>query len=155
MRFDKSILHLPWYKLYLSYLQRATTKKVVTSHSRFLWHLFFLLAPLCSNYCEHSAMGQWWSSGHCGEGALMCRSLADVKWNNPTHAVTAFLIVIIIPLTYSIAYGLIAGIGCYGIMEGTFFLLSFVGISKPVYDEFPVWTRTRLFPSRSLTKTNH
>ena len=29
MRFDKSILHLPWYKLYLSYLQRATTKKVV------------------------------------------------------------------------------------------------------------------------------
>ena len=67
----------------------------------------------------------------------MCRSLADVKWNNPTHAVTAFLIVIIIPLTYSIAYGLIAGIGCYGIMEGTFFLLSFVGISKPVYDEVP------------------
>jgi hypothetical protein len=29
MRFDKSILHLPWYKLYLSYLQRAMTKKVV------------------------------------------------------------------------------------------------------------------------------
>ena len=29
MRFDESILHLPWYKLYLSYLQRATTKKVV------------------------------------------------------------------------------------------------------------------------------
>ena len=31
MRFDKSILHLPWYKLYLSYLQRATTKKVVAT----------------------------------------------------------------------------------------------------------------------------
>ena len=31
MRFDKSILHLPWYKLYLSYLQRAMTKKVVAN----------------------------------------------------------------------------------------------------------------------------
>ena len=31
MRFDKSDLHLPcWYKLYLSYLQRATTKKVIS-----------------------------------------------------------------------------------------------------------------------------
>ena len=30
MRFDKSILHLPWYKSYLSYLQQAMTKKVIT-----------------------------------------------------------------------------------------------------------------------------
>jgi hypothetical protein len=28
MRFDKSILHLPWYKLYLSYVQRATTRRL-------------------------------------------------------------------------------------------------------------------------------
>jgi hypothetical protein len=39
----------------------------------------------------------------------------------------------IMPLTYSIAYGLIAGIVSYMIMEGTFYLLTFVGIAKPEY----------------------
>jgi hypothetical protein len=39
------------------------------------------------------------------------------------------------PLTYSIAYGLIAGIVSYAIMEGTFLLLSYVGIPKPVWEE--------------------
>lgn len=68
-------------------------------------------------------------------GALMCRSLSKVKWHDPTHAITAFLVVMVMPLTYSIAYGLIAGIGCFVIMEGTFFLLSFVGIEKPVWEE--------------------
>ena len=43
MRFDKSILHLPWYKLYLSYLQRATTKKVV-ARGAFGFGLDLLLA---------------------------------------------------------------------------------------------------------------
>jgi xanthine/uracil/vitamin C permease (AzgA family) len=37
------------------------------------------------------------------------------------------------PLTYSIAYGLIAGIGCWTIMQTVFLLLSFVGIEKPVF----------------------
>jgi adenine/guanine/hypoxanthine permease len=68
-------------------------------------------------------------------GALMCRSLKDIKWYNPTHAITAFLTVIVMPLTYSIAYGLIAGIGTFVVMEGTFLLLSFVGIPKPVYED--------------------
>ena len=47
---------------------------------------------------------------------------------------TAFLTVILMPLTYSIAYGLIAGIGCYIIMMGTFRLLELVGIQAPVFD---------------------
>jgi adenine/guanine/hypoxanthine permease len=66
-------------------------------------------------------------------GAIMCRSLKDIKWYNLSHAVTAFLTVIIMPLTYSIAYGLIAGIGCFVVLEGTFWLLSLVGIEKPVF----------------------
>jgi AGZA family xanthine/uracil permease-like MFS transporter len=66
-------------------------------------------------------------------GALMCRSLGSVKWWDITHAITAFLTVIVMPLTYSIAYGLIAGIGAYMFMHGTFWLLSFVGIEKPVF----------------------
>lgn len=47
---------------------------------------------------------------------------------------TAFLTIILMPLTYSIAYGLIAGIVCYVIMTGTFRLLEFVGIKTPVFE---------------------
>jgi len=64
----------------------------------------------------------------------MCRSLGDIKWYDPTHAMTAFLTVILMPLTYSIAYGLIAGICCYALMTGTFRLLEFVGIQRPVFE---------------------
>ena len=64
----------------------------------------------------------------------MCRSLAKVKWNNLSHALSAFLTVMIMPLTYSIAYGLIAGICSFIITEGTFLALSYVGIPKPVFD---------------------
>jgi AGZA family xanthine/uracil permease-like MFS transporter len=70
-------------------------------------------------------------------GALMCRSLGEIKWYNITHATTAFLTVIIMPLTYSIAYGLIAGIGTYIIMEGTFKLLALAGIAEPTFEPFP------------------
>ena len=35
-------------------------------------------------------------------GALMTRSLRDVQWNDPAHAISAFLTFIIMPLTYSI-----------------------------------------------------
>jgi adenine/guanine/hypoxanthine permease len=68
-------------------------------------------------------------------GSIMCRSLKEIKWHNPTHAITAFLTVIVMPLTYSIAYGLIAGIGTYVVAEGVFLLLSFLGIPKPEYEE--------------------
>jgi adenine/guanine/hypoxanthine permease len=67
-------------------------------------------------------------------GALMSRSLAEIKWYNITHAATAFLTVTVMPLTYSIAYGLIAGIGCYVIMTATFKLLALVGIAEPNFE---------------------
>lgn len=37
----------------------------------------------------------------------------------------------VMPLTYSIAYGLIAGIASYLVMEGAFRILSFVGLEVP------------------------
>mmetsp|Transcript_27670 Transcript_27670/g.42578 ORF Transcript_27670/g.42578 Transcript_27670/m.42578 type:complete len:543 (+) Transcript_27670:98-1726(+) len=67
-------------------------------------------------------------------GSLMARSLAKVQWHNISHAITAFVTLMLMPLTYSIAYGLIAGIGAFIFLEGTFFLLSLVGIEKPTYD---------------------
>jgi xanthine/uracil/vitamin C permease (AzgA family) len=72
-------------------------------------------------------------------GSIMARSLVNVKWYNPTHALSAFLTVIVMPLTYSIAYGLIAGIGTYFASWIVFKLLSFVGIPMPVWtiDDLP------------------
>jgi AGZA family xanthine/uracil permease-like MFS transporter len=72
-------------------------------------------------------------------GSIMARSLMHVKWYDPTHAISAFLTVIVMPLTYSIAYGLIAGIGAYFISWTVFTVLSFVGIPKPVWtmDDLP------------------
>lgn len=68
-------------------------------------------------------------------GALMARSLGQIKWHIPSHAISAFLTVIMMPLTYSIAYGLIAGIAVFILMEGVMLILSFLGIKKPVYEE--------------------
>ena len=96
-------------------------------------------------------------------GSIMSKSLKEVKWyvvyiacvsiptycalisvlcfclgnrHNPTHAISAFLTVMIMPLTYSIAYGLVSGIMVFVIMEGTFYLLEKAfGIPRPNYDD--------------------
>jgi len=68
-------------------------------------------------------------------GALMARSLTKLNFNRVSHAVSGFLTVIVMPLTYSIAYGLIAGIGTYMVMEGVFWILSFVGLELPGDEE--------------------
>jgi len=65
-------------------------------------------------------------------GALMAKSLKDIKWHDPAHAFTAFVTVLMMPLTYSIAYGLIAGIGAWIVFQGTFFIVEKVfGVSNP------------------------
>jgi AGZA family xanthine/uracil permease-like MFS transporter len=68
-------------------------------------------------------------------GALMAKSLANLNWNKVSHAVSGFLTVMVMPLTYSIAYGLLAGIGAYVVMESTFWMLSLIGIKLPVDEE--------------------
>lgn len=67
-------------------------------------------------------------------GALMARSLAKVKWYDVTHASTAFVTVMIMPLTYSIAYGLIAGLLVWTVMQSVFKILSFAGIEPPSFE---------------------
>jgi AGZA family xanthine/uracil permease-like MFS transporter len=46
-------------------------------------------------------------------GALMMVALAEVEWADPVAAIPAFLVLITIPLTYSIANGLAFGITSY------------------------------------------
>ncbi len=50
-------------------------------------------------------------------GALMMGALADVDWGDPGNAIPAFLTVILIPLTYSIANGLAFGITSYAVLK--------------------------------------
>ena len=65
-------------------------------------------------------------------GGLMARSLAKVHWENPVHACVAFITVMMMPLTYSIAYGLIAGIGSWIAVQLVFFPLEyFFNIPNP------------------------
>eukprot|EP00617_Octactis_speculum_P016619 CAMPEP_0185745944 /NCGR_PEP_ID=MMETSP1174-20130828/4331_1 /TAXON_ID=35687 /ORGANISM="Dictyocha speculum, Strain CCMP1381" /LENGTH=549 /DNA_ID=CAMNT_0028420245 /DNA_START=24 /DNA_END=1673 /DNA_ORIENTATION=- len=46
-------------------------------------------------------------------GAMMMRGLVDIDWDDYGSAIPAFLTIILMPLTYSIAYGMIAGIGSW------------------------------------------
>mmetsp|Transcript_197 Transcript_197/g.352 ORF Transcript_197/g.352 Transcript_197/m.352 type:complete len:578 (+) Transcript_197:162-1895(+) len=64
-------------------------------------------------------------------GSMMARSLKDVKWHDITHAATAFVTVIIMPLTYSIAYGLIAGICMWIVLQSVFWFLGLFGVPHP------------------------
>jgi AGZA family xanthine/uracil permease-like MFS transporter len=59
-------------------------------------------------------------------GTLMARSLVHVHWENPTHAFIAFITVIVMPLTYSIAYGILAGICGWIILKVIYLILKFL-----------------------------
>ncbi|TCS18433.1 NCS2 family permease [Caulobacter sp. BK020] len=50
-------------------------------------------------------------------GALMVGALVDVDWADPTVAIPAFLTLITIPLTFSIANGLAFGITSYAVLR--------------------------------------
>jgi AGZA family xanthine/uracil permease-like MFS transporter len=80
-----------------------------------------------------------WASGGAliVVGCIMAGSLGKVKWHDPAHAATAFLTVIIMPLTYSIAYGLLGGLLCWIFLQAAFKLLSLVGIERPVFEPEP------------------
>ncbi|KAJ7078891.1 permease family-domain-containing protein [Mycena belliarum] len=51
-------------------------------------------------------------------GSLMIRNVRDINWDYIGDAVPAFLTILIIPLSYNIAYGVIAGILSYLLLNG-------------------------------------
>ncbi|WOL02444.1 adenine/guanine permease AZG2-like [Canna indica] len=65
-------------------------------------------------------------------GVMMMKMVKEIEWSAPKEAVPAFLTMILMPLTYSIAYGIIAGIGTHIALH----LLDYV---KEVYR----WVKTR------------
>ncbi|KAE9608749.1 hypothetical protein Lal_00020198 [Lupinus albus] len=50
-------------------------------------------------------------------GVLMMKSVMDIDWEDMRQAIPAFVTLLLTPLTYSIAYGLIGGIGTYIVLN--------------------------------------
>jgi len=51
-------------------------------------------------------------------GSLMIRNVREINWDYIGDAVPAFLTIIIIPLSFNIAYGVIAGVASYILLNG-------------------------------------
>lgn len=50
-------------------------------------------------------------------GVLMMKAVVEVDWGDMRQAIPAFMTLILMPMTYSIAYGLIGGIGTYIVLH--------------------------------------
>ncbi|KAJ0978411.1 hypothetical protein J5N97_013885 [Dioscorea zingiberensis] len=50
-------------------------------------------------------------------GVLMMKSVVEIDWEDMRQAIPAFMTLLLTPLTYSIAYGLIGGIGTYVVLH--------------------------------------
>jgi AGZA family xanthine/uracil permease-like MFS transporter len=50
-------------------------------------------------------------------GILMFRNVVDIQWDDITHAVPAAFTILVMPFTYSIAYGIAAGIVSYPLVK--------------------------------------
>ncbi|WP_435347929.1 NCS2 family permease [Haloarchaeobius sp. HRN-SO-5] len=76
----------------------------------FLVSLVFVpLAAAIPQYASHLAL--------VVVAILMLRNVVDVQWNDVTHAVPAGLTIMVMPFTYSIAYGIAAGILSYPVVK--------------------------------------
>ncbi|KAF8151727.1 xanthine/uracil permease [Crassisporium funariophilum] len=69
-------------------------------------------------------------------GSLMIRNVLEINWHYIGDAVPAFLTLIIIPLTYNIAYGVIAGILSYVLLNGIPLLLKKLSGGRIVPSDF-------------------
>ncbi|KAK9742267.1 hypothetical protein RND81_03G160100 [Saponaria officinalis] len=66
-------------------------------------------------------------------GVMMMKSMVEIEWGDMRQAIPAFITLILMPMTYSIAYGLIGGIGTYIVLhlyDWSWGLLSKLGIVK-------------------------
>lgn len=76
-------------------------------------------------------------------GSLMCEAATKINWRYYGDAIPAFLTICIMPFTYSIAYGLIAGILSYIVLNGTVWVIEKITggrIVPPNKDEKDPWT---------------
>ncbi|KAF9986353.1 hypothetical protein BGZ75_001938 [Mortierella antarctica] len=84
----------------------------------FLFFISLLFSPIFASFPA-------WATGPAliVIGCLMAKSVRSINWGYIGDAIPAFMTIALMPLTYSIAYGLIAGIGSYAVINGTAYLL--------------------------------
>jgi AGZA family xanthine/uracil permease-like MFS transporter len=74
---------------------------------------------------------------------MMMRGVLAINWNYPGDSIPAFVTLMFMPFSYSIAYGLIAGIMCYTIINSTTWFIGFISrgsIFPPDYDDKEYWS---------------
>ncbi|KAG5617956.1 hypothetical protein H5410_017780 [Solanum commersonii] len=71
-------------------------------------------------------------------GVLMMKVVKDIDWNNIKHAVPAFVTMMLMPLTYSIANGILGGIGVY--------------IALSLYDNMVSWVKWLMRMKKMVVK---
>ncbi|KAF9203986.1 hypothetical protein BGZ49_005809 [Haplosporangium sp. Z 27] len=59
-------------------------------------------------------------------GSMMAKSVRSINWDYVGDAVPAFLTIVMMPLSYSIAYGLLSGLLAYVVINGFVYLLELV-----------------------------
>jgi len=72
----------------------------------------------------------------------MIRNVSEINWDYLGDAVPAFLTIIIIPLSYNIAYGVITGIISYAILNGIPSILKRISCGRilpPNYESSERW----------------
>ncbi|KAF1365167.1 purine transporter [Lizonia empirigonia] len=76
-------------------------------------------------------------------GCMMMRGMTAINWNYPGDSIPAFVTLMFMPFSYSIAYGLIAGIMCYAILNTCTWALGAVSRGRllpPDYDDKEYWS---------------
>lgn len=66
-------------------------------------------------------------------GALMMKQVTQIDWDKPIECIPAFVCLVIMPLTYSIAYGIVAGIFMSIVLNAADYLLPGGGQEKTGY----------------------
>lgn len=76
-------------------------------------------------------------------GAMMIRSCTDINWRYIGDSIPAFLTMIMMPFSYSIAYGLIAGIVSYIILNSVVWVIAIASSGRILphdYESKDYWT---------------
>ncbi|KAF9574295.1 hypothetical protein EC968_007064 [Mortierella alpina] len=84
----------------------------------FLFSISLLFSPIFASFPA-------WATGPAliVIGGLMAKSVRAINWNYIGDTLPAFLTIALMPLTYSIAYGMIAGLGSYAVINGIAYLI--------------------------------
>ncbi|KAJ4318228.1 hypothetical protein N0V94_004510 [Neodidymelliopsis sp. IMI 364377] len=76
-------------------------------------------------------------------GCMMMRGITAINWNYPGDSIPAFITLMFMPFSYSIAYGLVAGIMCYAIINTFTWALGAISRGRllpPDYDNKEYWS---------------